>query len=239
MTRIARRPSAKNRPMARRVDAARRAQTLDATADAARTGRHGSIGRVAVIAAGAGLAIVAAVGMVAPQPVAGGTQSTPAATPASGMAATVGSIWDAGTTGGMDWFGLVTKCLLVLVMLYITLRFLNRMQTASPKKTGRLQVLESRPLAQKASLHLVAVGERRLVVGLTPNGMVALAELDAGELEASIAADAEAGADGSSAPSASAAHATPAFGAVFAAVNAPIDAITGRLAGLLGGGRVR
>jgi flagellar biosynthetic protein FliO len=182
------------------------------------------------------MAIVAGVGILQPQPVAGGTQPGPTAAATSHLADTAASLWDSGSVGGMDWFGLITKCLLVLVLLYVTLRFLNRMQTASPKKLGRLQVLESRPLAQKASLHLVAVGDRRLVVGLTPNGMVALAELDAGELEAAAAADAEAAAADGSAP---AAQIQPAFGAVFAAVSAPIDAITGRLAGLLGGGRIR
>jgi flagellar biosynthetic protein FliO len=222
MIRFVRRPSEPNRPMARRLEAARPRGVW-------------SIGRVAVIAAGAGMAIVAGVGILNPQPVAGGGQPAPASAAPTDLAATAGSLWDSGSVAGMDWFGLVTKCLLVLVLLYITLRFLNRMQTASPKKAGRLQVLESRPLAQKASLHLVAVGDRRLVVGLTPNGMVALAELDAGELEAAVA-DAEAAAADGSVP---AAQIQPAFGAVFAAVSAPIDAITGRLAGFLGGGRIR
>ena len=54
-------------------------------------------------------------------------------------------------------------------------------------------VLESRTLASKASLHLVAVGDRRLVVGLTPSGMVALAELDAAELEDARTAESPAG----------------------------------------------
>ena len=82
---------------------------------------------------------------------------------------------------------LITKGVIVLVLLFITLRVLGRMQGTAPKRGSRLSVLESRTLAPKASLHLVAIGDRRLVVGLTPSGMVSLAELDAAELEAEAA----------------------------------------------------
>jgi len=227
-----RRPDASNRPMARRLD--------DRQLDARRRA-HGSMRRVAVIAAVAGLAFVAAVGVLHPQPVAGGAQPAVSAAPAGDLATTVGSVWDSGS-GGFDWVGLLAKCLIVLVLLFITLRVLNRMQSNAPRKGGRLQVLESRPLAAKASLHLVAVGDRRLVVGLTPNGMVSLAELDAGELEAAAEREAEAAASGAAATGLNAgvsAPLPPAFGSVLAAVSAPIDAVTGRIAGLLGGSRVR
>jgi len=70
--------------------------------------------------------------------------------------------------------------------------------------------------------------------------MVSLAELDAAELESSSA---EPAAETPRAQLGSASPATspfsPAFGSILSSMIAPIDAITGRLAGLLGGGRVR
>ena len=118
------------------------------------------------------------------------------------------------------------------------------MQTAAPKRGSRLEVLESRSLAPKASLHLVAIGDRRLVVGLTPSGMVSLAELDAAELEAE-AADADAAAMApltgprGLAGSFAGGSARAPIGAAIDALLKPLDAFSGRLATLLGGGRVR
>jgi hypothetical protein len=113
------------------------------------------------------------------------------------------------------------------------------------KRGGRLEVLESRALAPKASLHLVAIGDRRLVVGLTPSGMVSLAELDAAELDtdevgAAIAerptadfGEARGRAEGASrAPQ-------PTPGTALNFVLRPLDALTGRLAPFLNGGRAR
>lgn len=82
---------------------------------------------------------------------------------------------------------LVAKGILVLALLLITLRVLRRYSTGANAPTARLIVLESRSLAQRATLHLVAVGERRLVLGLTPNGLVSLAELSAEELPDGVA----------------------------------------------------
>jgi flagellar protein FliO/FliZ len=77
---------------------------------------------------------------------------------------------------------LAGKGLLVLALLLITMRVLRRFSSAGRSGPARMVVLESRPLAQRATLHLVAIGERRLVIGLTPSGLVSLAELGADEL---------------------------------------------------------
>ena len=145
--------------------------------------------------------------------------------------------------GGLNVVDLVTKAVVVVVLLVITLRVLGRMQATGPKKSGRMKVLESRSIAPKASIHLVAVGERRLVVGLTPSGMVSLAELDSAELETSPAdpdtepSQAKTSVSGVGQPLAG--PLPPAFGAMLNSLLAPVDAVTGRLVGLLGGGRVR
>jgi flagellar biosynthetic protein FliO len=141
--------------------------------------------------------------------------------------------------GALDLVDLATKCLIVLALLFVTLRVLARMQTTGTRRAGRLQVLESRSLAAKASVHLVAVGDRRLVVGLTPNGMTSLAELKAEELEAAdfaaeLAAQ-EAAAAGPQAP----AHPLIPQDSPLNAFVAPIDAFAGRVASLLSGGRAR
>jgi flagellar biosynthetic protein FliO len=217
------RPAASNRPMARRV-VMRRA---------------GSGRRVAAIACLAGLAGVAIVGMLHPLSAAGGGQ--PTATNVLSASTGVGSVWGSSdTTGSMNWIDLITKVTIVLALLFITLRFLGRMGAGAQKRGGLLQVLESRTLAPKASLHLVAIGDRRLVVGLTPSGMVSLAELDATELDTEEAA-------------ALAAETAPVSGAIAAAMRPaqptlrsaltsavwPLDILTGRLSTFLNGGRVR
>jgi flagellar biogenesis protein FliO len=164
--------------------------------------------------------------------------ATAAATAAPSI---IGAAW--GGTGGIDIIDLVTKGGLVLILLFITLRVLGRMQSSNPRRNGRLNVLESRTLAAKASLHLVAVGDRRLVVGLTPSGMVALAELDAAELEDSQAETQTVG-DGASTPAFGSGLPKPAipqlpFAATLGALMAPIDGLTDKLAGFFSGGRTR
>lgn len=193
--------------------------------------RSGTGRRIATIACLAGLAGVAAIGLLHPLAVAGGAQ--PSATDALAASGVVGSVWDSGdATGGLNWIDLVTKGTIVLALLFITLRVLGRMGTGAQKRSGRLEVLESRPLAPKASLHLVAIGDRRLVVGLTPSGMVSLAELDATEIEAYDAESARA--DRSATPASA-----PTFGSALDSVLAPLDTLTGKLTTFLGGSRVR
>jgi flagellar biogenesis protein FliO len=201
------------------------------------------------------LTVVAAIGAFGPAPVSGAGSvptagssaalATSSAVAASTAAASqVGAAWG-GSSGSLDVFDLLTKGGLVLVLLFITLRVLGRMQGAGPKREGRLNVLESRTLASKASLHLIAIGDRRLVVGLTPSGMVALAEMDASEIEQAQTEDSPAGDeapiddDTTAARRARAGQASPQFAATLNTLMAPIDRVTDRLAGFVGGGRVR
>jgi flagellar biosynthetic protein FliO len=201
--------------------------------------RAGSGRRVAAIACLAGLAAVALIGMLHPLSAAGGGQ--PAATNVLSASTGVGSVWGSGdTTGGMNWIDLITKVTIVLALLFITLRFLGKMGAGAQKRGGRLQVLESRTLAPKASLHLVAIGDRRLVVGLTPSGMVSLAELDAAEL-AVVEAPALEG-EIASVPRTFGAADRPAQPTLRSSLTSavwPLDILTGRLATFLNGGRVR
>jgi flagellar biosynthetic protein FliO len=234
-----RRPAAPRRQMAHR--AGRPVTRRAALASPRRLG----LGIGATLLAG-----VAIVGLLNPTHAAGSgpdaAASSATAAP-SAAASIVGSAW--GGTGGMDLLDLITKGGLVLILLFVTLRVLGRMQAANPNKGGRLDVLESRPLAAKASLHLVAVGDRRLVVGLTPNGMVALAEMDAAELEAAelakaaratagATAGATSGATAGATPGATAPVGLP-FASVLAPLLAPIDRATDRVAGFIAGSRAR
>jgi flagellar biosynthetic protein FliO len=149
--------------------------------------------------------------------------------------------------GGLDLIDLSVKLVIVLVLLLVTLRVLGRMQAVAPRRQGRLQVLESRSLASKASLHLVAVGDRRLVVGLTPSGMVSLAELTKDELEAGdfalemAAQEASASASLSAPGSTAGLPARPLFpaGSPLNTLVRPIDAFADRLASAINGARAR
>jgi flagellar biogenesis protein FliO len=182
--------------------------------------------RLAVAFVVGAVAIVWFVGTIHPS-TAGGAQ-----TAVSG----VGTDWGAGgAADGFNVIDLVTKGALVLILLFVTLRLLGRAQGTVAKKGSRMVVLESRTIASKASLHLVAIGGRRLVVGLTPSGMVSLAELDATELEdaePSIAAtpadQPSVGLDGIPAP------VSP-----IDALLAPLDRLGARLFALLGAGKAR
>jgi len=111
----------------------------------------------------------------------------------SGAATPVPPAWAAGTaTAGLTLAGgaagepslleLGGKAAFVIILLVITLQLLRRSQRVGRQAGALLVVLESRPLAAKATMHLVAIGDRRLVIGHTPNGLVALAELTADEL---------------------------------------------------------
>ena len=187
--------------------------------------------RLVLAAIVAGLAIVWIVGVVQP----GGSHSGDA------QATGVGSDWGTGgSVGGLNVIDLVTKGALVLILLFVTLRVLGRAQGSVAKKSSsRLVVLESRSIASKASLHLVAVGGRRLVIGLTPSGMVSLAELDATELadpemESQTASDAE---PASLTPADSAGKSS--LGPALDSLLAPLDRFGAGLYKLLSGGRVR
>jgi flagellar biogenesis protein FliO len=220
------RPAADARPMARRF----------------RVRPQVRFRRAGIVAGIAMLAFVAFVGAASTLAASGTGHPAAAATGATSAAATVGSAWDTGTGSGIDPIDVIAKAGVVVILLFITLRVLGRMQSGGPKREGRLTVLESRVLAPKASLHLVAVGGRRIVVGLTPSGMVSLAELDASELkEAETELGlAETSTSQSGLGSPAAGGKAPTFATTAgAAILAPVDALAGRIAGLLSGGRAR
>ena len=210
------RPAATYSPMAHRVAAPRNMEA----------------GRIVTIVCLAALAAVALIGTLHPLSAAVG--GTPSAAATISPMAGVGSVWGSSdNAGGINWIDLIAKGTIVLALLFITLRVLSRNGTGVGKRGGKMEVLESRTLAAKASLHLVAIGDRRLVVGLTPSGMVSLAELDAAELETADTADAADGTVVTSAP------ATPTLASSFLAAAWPLNMVAARIAGVFGGGRVK
>lgn len=110
----------------------------------------------------------------------------PGASPSAALppaVTTPASLADDPAFRGPDLLDLGAKTVLVLALLFITLRVLRRVQGAGPARgSGLLAVLETRPLGAKSQLHLVAIGDRRIIVGQSPAGLVALGELDAAEL---------------------------------------------------------
>ncbi|MFN8629847.1 MAG: flagellar biosynthetic protein FliO [Chloroflexota bacterium] len=108
----------------------------------------------------------------------------PSAVPATAPASTTpAALADDPAFKGPDLFDLGAKTLLVVALLFVTLRvLLPRPGSSTARGTGAMTVLESRPLGPKTQLHLVAVGDRRFVIGQSPSGLVSLGELDAAEL---------------------------------------------------------
>jgi flagellar protein FliO/FliZ len=109
--------------------------------------------------------------------------------PTAAQGGTAASLPLGSAAGSIDIVDLVVKGLLVIVLLYITLRVLRRFQTGGASVGSRIRVLESRTIGPKATIHLVAIGDRQLVVGLTPGRLVTLAELSADEIDGAIADD--------------------------------------------------
>jgi flagellar biosynthetic protein FliO len=101
----------------------------------------------------------------------------------AGQGGSAGALPLGAAAGSIDIVDLLVKGLLVIALLYITLRVLRRFQTGGTTPGARIRVLESRTIGPKATIHLVAVGDRQLVVGLTPGRLVTLAELSADELD--------------------------------------------------------
>jgi hypothetical protein len=83
----------------------------------------------------------------------------------------------------VDPLDIGAKLALVGFLLYLALQLLGRLVAPAGVRGGPIVVLASRPLGPKAALHLVAVGERRILVGESPAGIVGLTELTADELE--------------------------------------------------------
>jgi flagellar biosynthetic protein FliO len=109
--------------------------------------------------------------------------------PTAAQGGTSASLPLGSAAGSIDIVDLVVKGLLVIVLLYITLRVLRQFQTGGASAGSRIRVLESRTIGPKATIHLVAIGDRQLVVGLTPGRLVTLAELPADEIDGATADD--------------------------------------------------
>ena len=107
--------------------------------------------------------------------------------PSPGGAATPGAASASALLGGaIDPIDLIVKGGLVIVLLVVTLRVLRRVQGGSLPADARIRVIESRPLGAKTQLHLVAIGDRQVLIGATPGRLVTLAELSADEIEAGL-----------------------------------------------------
>jgi hypothetical protein len=118
----------------------------------------------------------------------------PAAPPTAGQppasaAASMSGGWPPPSPGVavVDPLDIGAKLALVGFLLYLALRLLGRLVAPAGVRGGPIVVLASRPLGPKAALHLVAVGERRILVGESPAGIVGLTELTADELEIGVA----------------------------------------------------
>ena len=90
--------------------------------------------------------------------------------------------------GSIDPIDLIVKGGVVVVLLFVTLRVLGRVQGGRVPADARIRVIESRTLGAKTQLHLVAVGDRQVLIGATPGRLVTLAELPADETTAPFAA---------------------------------------------------
>jgi flagellar protein FliO/FliZ len=86
--------------------------------------------------------------------------------------------------GAINPVDLIVKGALVVLLLFVTLRVLRRVQGGSVPADARIRVIESRTLGAKTQLHLVAIGARQVLIGATPGRLVTLAELSAEEVEA-------------------------------------------------------
>jgi len=115
------------------------------------------------------------------------TAASPLATGGTAAAATDTS---ALLGGSIDPIDLVVKSGLVVVLLFVTLRVLRRVQGGSTPADARIRVIESRTLAAKTQLHLVAIGDRHVLIGATPGRLVMLAELSADDIESAAPATA-------------------------------------------------
>lgn len=155
------------------------------------SGARGPMARpiaLALVALGSLVVLVGLGGRIAEIPSAA---VAPAPTPISLEAGAEGSWPPPPTTSfAVDPLDLGAKLALVGLLLYLALRLLRRFVAPAALRDGPIVVLASRPLGPKAALHLVAIGERRLLVGESPAGLVGLTELAAEELDL-------AGADGS------------------------------------------
>jgi flagellar biogenesis protein FliO len=128
------------------------------------------------VASALGLAIVAAL-VLRP---AGAPAAASSALDAFGSTAPAGSSGGALAGGSIDPVDLIVKGGLVVVLLFVTLNVMRRLGGGPAPADARIRVVETRTLAAKAQLHLVAIGDRQVLIGATPGRLVTLAEISGG-----------------------------------------------------------
>ncbi len=93
----------------------------------------------------------------------------------------------------MDVLRMVASLVLVFGLLGGLLWMLRRMQTLRPNgQTRQLQVIESISLGPRQKVALLRVGEREVLVGISPAQLTALGEWPLGQLGAASLQDAAA-----------------------------------------------
>ena len=108
----------------------------------------------------------------------------------------------AGIAGGWDWVGLVLRLGLVLVAIWavvVAMRWYLRRSGGAiggGGRRGHLEVLEIRALGGQRSLQLVRLGERAVLLGVTPERISALLEVADPDELAQLTAPPEADAPG-------------------------------------------
>ena len=83
-----------------------------------------------------------------------------------------------------DWFGLIVRLGLVLLVVWgaiVAMRWYSRRIDGPGGSARHLQVLESRSLGPNRALHLIRLGGRAVLVGVTPERINALMEIDDAE----------------------------------------------------------
>lgn len=137
--------------------------------------RSGAVARpLAALLAGAVLALIPhAVGAQEPVPLGSGT---------GGIAG----------YGLGDWVGLAVRLGLVLLVIWgaiVAMRWYSRRMNGPGGSTRHLHVLESRALGPNRSLHLIRLGGRAVLIGVTPERINALLEIDDPEEVERLAAE--------------------------------------------------
>ena len=84
--------------------------------------------------------------------------------------------------GGWEWFNLVVRLGLVLVVIWgaiVLMRWYVRRMNGEVGGSGRrLQMIETRSLGPNRSLHLVRLGSRAVLIGVTPERINQLLSID-------------------------------------------------------------
>ncbi len=134
-----------------------------------------SVGSPAVAVAGTSLSPAPSGHAASAAPPSGAPSTSAASAAAFTLGASPAFAGSAG--GGLDPVDVAAKTTVVLGLLYVVLRLMRRGQMGRAGNGSGIVVLESRALAPKASLYVVSVRGTQLVVGLSPAGLVTLADL--------------------------------------------------------------